>query len=172
MHSTSFVKRILSMGFLSVVLIAPVAQAQALPAGVHFGMTINELQAVQPEVQRVTKPQHLAGGLTGNWHGAPVVVAGLPFDLTFFFADSQLRRVEFLASTEPRTHLNATAFDALVAWGRSTFGPELGSSDPGGKYAAWVSGDVDVYAQSAIGPHQASVRLVYKEQQRKDGQSL
>jgi len=172
MHFNFFAKRLLSMGVVLAFLPTPVVQAQALPPGVHFGMTIDELQAVQPTVQRIVKPQRLAGGLTGDWRGTPVVVAGLPFDLTFFFATRHLRRVEFLASTSTHTDSGTGAFNALVDWGRSVFGPELGSSDPGGKYAAWVTGDIDVYAQNAWSSLRSNVRLVYKEQGRKDDHSL
>lgn len=172
MHFTLLAKRLLPIGCLSICLSAPALHAQALPSGVHFGMTIDELQAVQPAVQRVIKPQHLAGGLSGNLRGDPVVVAGLPFDLTFFFADRKLRRIEFLASVQPQTDSGTTAFKAIVEWGRGVFGPESGSSDPSGKYAAWVAGDVDVYAQSASSPLRENVRLVYKAQEHRDDRNL
>lgn len=172
MYFTFPAKIFLSMSCLAICLVAPAVHSQSLPSGVHFGMTVDELQAVQPAVQRVKRPQHLAGGLSGSWRGEPVVVAGLPFDLTFFFADTKLRRVEFLASVQPQTASSAAAFRAIVNWGRGVFGPESGSTDPSGKYAAWVTGDVDVYAQSAFSPLRENVRLVYKEQDHRDDRNL
>ena len=66
----------------------------------------------------------------------------------------------------------SAAFAEIVAWGRQSFGPELGSNDPGSAYAAWVQGDLDVYVQRTSDPRHASVRLVYKARQLKDASEL
>jgi hypothetical protein len=52
------------------------------------------------------------------------------------------------------------------------FGNELASRDPGSAYAAWVSNDTDVYVQQVSDPRRASVRLVYKARQLRDGSEL
>jgi hypothetical protein len=148
------------------------AQAQALPAGVRLGMTAGELQSVLPALERVARPQRLAGGLAGTWHGAPGLVAGLPFETTWFFAGAQLRRVEFAANTQGQRDLGAGAFDEIVAWGRGVFGPELASRDNGSEIAAWVDGDTDVYVQHVADALRASVRLVYKARVVKDASEL
>ncbi len=154
------------------LLAAGALHAQALPSGVHFGMTAEELQATLPGVERVQHPQHLAGGLAGSWRAPATMVAGLLFEPVYFFAGSQLRRVEWVASADALPDLGAAAFARIVAWGRSNFGPELASSDPGSAYAAWVQGDTDVYAQRTSDPRRTSVRLVYKERQLKDASEL
>lgn len=141
-----------------------------MPSGVRFGMSSQELQAVVP-VERIARPQRLAGGLAGSWRTAPMTVAGLPFESTFFFSGDELKRVEYVAAGGDPAGV-ATAFAELVRWGREQFGPELGSSDPGSAYAAWVQGDTDIYAQHTVDPRRASVRLVYKARQLKDGSAL
>lgn len=146
--------------------------AQALPAGVRFGMSAEELQAVLPGLDRVHRPQRLAGGLAGTWHAVPVKFAGVFFEPVFFFAGGELRRVEWVAAADALPDLGAAAFADIVAWGRSSFGPELGSTDPGSAYAAWVRGDTDVYAQRTSDPRHASVRLVYKAREVKDASEL
>ncbi|WP_307690506.1 hypothetical protein [Variovorax ginsengisoli] len=151
------------------------AHAQALPAGVRLGMSAEELRSALPDVERVARPQRLAGGLAGTWRAAPVALAGLPFDLTFFFADGQLQRIEYAAAAQPvqtEPDRGAAAFAQLLDWGRATFGPEVGARDPGSAYAAWVAGDADVYLQRTDGARGASVRLVYKLRQLKDGSAL
>jgi hypothetical protein len=120
----------------------------------------------------VARPQRLSGGLVGNWHAAPVEMAGLMFELTFFFAASELRRVEYVATAQATPDSGASAFAALVQWGRGVFGTELASRDPGTAYAAWVSNDTDVYVQQVSDPRRASVRLVYKARQLRDGSEL
>lgn len=148
------------------------ACAQSLPPGVRLGMTADELQGALPDAERVARPQRLAGGLAGSWRGAPMQVAGLPFEPTFFFAGGALQRIEYLAAAQTAPDAGAAAFAELVNWGRERFGRELGSNDPGSAYAAWTQGDTDVYVQHTLDPRRASVRLVYKARQLKDGSQL
>lgn len=156
----------------AALLAAGALHAQSLPPGVRLGMSAEELQAAVPAAQRVPRPQRLSGGLVGNWHGAPVEMAGLLFEPTFFFAASELRRVEYVATAQATPDNGASAFAALVQWGRGAFGAELASRDPGSAYAAWVSNDTDVYVQQVSDPRRASVRLVYKARQLRDGSEL
>lgn len=157
----------------STLLLAVTAlHAQALPAGVRFGMSAEELHAALPDLERVQRPQRLAGGLAGTWHATPTKFAGVVFEPVFFFAGGELRRVEWVAAADALPDLGAAAFAEIVAWGRGSYGPELSSNDPGSAYAAWVSGDMDVYAQRTSDPRHASVRLVYKARQLKDASEL
>ncbi|MFM9926476.1 hypothetical protein VLK31_26045 [Variovorax sp. H27-G14] len=159
----------------AALLAAGALHAQALPPGVRLGMSAEQLHAVLPAAERVPRPQRLGGGLVGNWRAAPVEMAGLLFEPTFFFAASELRRVEYVANlqaTQATPDNGASAFAALVQWGRASFGTELASRDPGSAYAAWVSNDTDVYVQQVSDPRRASVRLVYKARQLRDGSEL
>ena len=157
---------------ISFFLAAGAAHAQSLPPGVRLGMTVNELQGALPTVERVARPQRLAGGLAGSWRGAPTQVAGLPFEPTFFFAGGVLQRVEYAAAAQGAPDAGAAAFADIVNWGRERFGRELGSNDPGSAYAAWTDGDTDIYVQHTLDARRASVRLVYKARQLKDGSQL
>jgi len=154
------------------IFAAQALRAQALPAGVRLGMSADELRTAMPTAQRVQRPQRLAGGLLGSWQSSPVSMAGLAFEPTFFFAGSQLQRVEFVASAEALSDGGAAAFAELVRWGRAAFGSELASNDPGTAYAAWTSGDADVYVQHVRDARRASLRLVYKARQVRDGSEL
>ncbi|CAN7449549.1 hypothetical protein [Variovorax paradoxus] len=156
----------------AAVFAAGALHAQALPPGVRLGMTAVELQAAMPTIERVPRPQRLAGGLVGGWQGAPVSMAGLVFEPTFFFADSQLRRVEYLASASAVPDGGAAAFAELLRWGRAAFGAELASNDPGSAYAAWTHEDADVYLQHVRDARRGGVRLVYKARQLRDGSEL
>jgi hypothetical protein len=165
-------RSIRALGAVALLTLAGALHAQALPAGVRLGMTADELRAALPGVERVHRPQRLAGGLVGTWHAAPALIAGLAFEPVFFFAGDELKRVEWSAAADAQPDLGAAAFSGIVAWGRSNFGPELGSSDPGSAYAAWVQGGTDIYAQRISDPRRASVRLVYKARQVKDASEL
>jgi hypothetical protein len=144
-----------------------------LPTGVRLGMTVAELQsAALPGLERVARPQRLAGGLAGSWHAAPTVIAGLPFEPIFYFAGGALRRMEWVADAAAQPDLGATVYAGLVTWGRDAFGAELASNDPASAYTAWVQGDTDIYAQRTSDPRHASVRLVYKVRQVKDASEL
>jgi hypothetical protein len=169
--SFSILLRALAMS--ATLFAAGAPHAQALPPGVRLGMSAEELQAALPAAERVQRPQRLSGGLVGSWRAAPVEMAGLLFEPTFFFAASELRRVEYVASAQSASDAGSAAFAALVQWGRGAFGNELSSRDPGSAYAAWVSSDTDIYVQQQSGdPRRASVRLVYKARQLRDGSEL
>lgn len=172
MLSISLPRLIRTLCALGLLAAAGVLHAQALPSGVRLGMTADELRAALPGLERVQRPQRLAGGLAGTWRAAPTTMAGLRFEPVFFFAGGELRRVEWAAATDAQPDRGAAAFAEIIAWGRSNFGPELGSSDPGSAYAAWVQGDTDVYAQRISDPRHASVRLVYKSRQLRDASEL
>jgi hypothetical protein len=161
-----------AFGAAAFLIATVAAHGQALPSGVRLGMSSEALQAALPGVERVHRPQRLAGGLAGNWHAAPTTLAGLSFERVFFFAGDELRRMEWVAAADAQPDLGAAAFAELVAWGRSRFGGELSSNDPGSAYAAWVDGDADVYVQRTSDPRRASVRLVYKTRHVKDGSEL
>jgi len=167
--SSSFLR---ALAASAIFFAAGALHAQALPPGVRLGMTADELQAALPAAERVHRPQRLTGGLLGSWRATPVEMAGLVFEPTFFFAASELRRVEYVATAQAAPDNGASAFAQLVQWGRGVFGNELASRDPGSAYAAWTSGDADVYVQQVSDPRRASVRLVYKARQLRDGSEL
>lgn len=147
--------------------------AQELPPGVALGMTPDGLRAAVPTVERVARPVRIAGGLVGNWRGERAFIAGLLFEPTFYFADGELRRVEWVAQPEADGDRGTAAYAELLAWGRSRFGAEMASRDPGSELASWVAGDADVYAQRIDDARRApSVRLVYKLRQLKDASQL
>lgn len=148
-----------------LVLLACAAGAQALPGGVALGMSPQELRLAQPTLVPLRHPPQLAGGLVGKWSGPAVDVAGVALAPTFFFADDQLERVEYLAAADA----GAQAFDALLAWGRGAWGQELASRGPEGDYATWTTDALDVYLQRTGA---GQVRLVIKRHAEKDASEL
>lgn len=153
-----------------LALAVSAAQAQSLPEGVRWGMSAQDLRAALPAVQPVVRPQRLSGGLVGAWSGAPVSVGGVALAPVFYFSADHLRRVEYSAQTDAQS--GEHAFDALIAWGRRSFGPEQASAGGEGRYAAWMQGDLDIYAQRVDRREGASVRLVYALHERKDDSVL
>ncbi|PUA99680.1 hypothetical protein C8C99_4569 [Acidovorax sp. 107] len=147
------------------------APLQPLPAGVELGMGADALREAVPSAARVPRPQRLAGGLAGLWRLEPVVIAGLSGAQTFFFGGRELRRVEFVADASDLADGGAAAFGALLAFGRSTYGPETAANDPSGTYAAWTSGGLELYAQRVPAPR-ATVRWVIKQSEGKDASEL
>jgi hypothetical protein len=155
---------------LSISAMLPVAlHAQEMPAGVVLGMSAEELRRVVPPLEKVRRPQRMAGGLVGAWRSPDVQVLGLNGEQTFFFAHDRLDRVEFVGSA-PDEPGNAQAFDRIVAWGRSLYGQEIAAADAGARYAEWTAGDTEVYAQYR-GAH-AGVRLVYRLRADRDASQL
>ena len=150
------------------LLLAIAAHAQALPGAVELGMTVQQLQQAVPGLRGVAHPAHLAGGLVGSWSGPVTVLAGVALAPTYFFAEGQLRRIESLASSDA----DAQAYDALLAWGRTAWGPELASAGPEGTYATWSSDLLDAYLQRTEDARRPQLRLVVKLHAGKDAGEL
>lgn len=153
---------------LILSLLPAFAQAQALPGGVQLGMTVPQLQQAVSALRPVARPARLAGGLVGGWSGPVVDVAGVALVPTFFFAEAQLRRIEYLAAGDD----GAAGFDALLAWGRAAWGAELAARNPEGAYASWSSDELDVYLQLAQAAQRPQLRLVIKRRVLKDASEL
>jgi len=156
----------------AVLAVSATASAQSLPAGVHLGMTPDELRAAVPEAQRVARPSRFAGGSTGSWGGASTTFAGLDFSPAFFFAGRRLQRVEWTSDVGDVPERAAAAFAELLTWGRAQFGAEIASHDPGSVSASWSTADTDIYLQHVDRTGHAAVRLVYKIRRLKDASTL
>lgn len=143
------------------------AIAPPLPGGVALGMTVPQLQQVQPALKRVPHPARLAGGLVGSWSGSAVAVAGLALTPTFYLSDGQLQRVEYLAREG-----GPAAFAALLAWARASWGVELAATDAESASASWSTDDMDAYLQLASPGPGGPVRLVVKHRVLKDASEL
>ena len=152
----------------AVSLCAALAHAQALPGGATLGMSAGQLQQAVPALRAVPHPARLAGGLVGRWAGPPVRLAGVELAPTFFFADDQLQRVEYVATPGDVER----GFEALLAWGRAAWGAELSSQGPEGNYANWTAADTDVYLQQAASARGVQLRLVVKRRILKDASEL
>ncbi|HEY1231225.1 MAG TPA: hypothetical protein VGF26_28315 [Ramlibacter sp.] len=154
-----------------VAALLPVAAAAAgpgsLPGGSGLGMTVPELQRVEPALKRVPHPARLAGGLVGSWSGTAIDLAGLTVSPTYFFAEGQLQRIEFLARDR-----GPVAYAALLAWARAAWGAELAAADPGSAYASWSMEGFDAYLQLASPAPAGQVRLVVKQRVVKDASEL
>jgi hypothetical protein len=144
------------------------AHAQDLPQAVQMGMSPQQLRQTVPGLQPVHRAVHLPGGLVGSWTGPPAALAGVAMTPTYFFGDGELRRIEYLAPPDA----NAQAYEALLAWGRNAWGPELASQGPEGSYATWSSDALDVYLQRTNDARGPQLRLVVKQHVGKDASEL
>lgn len=139
---------------ISLAILAAAAHAQALPGGAQLGMSAQQLRDAVPALERVARPVRMAGGLVGSWRGPAVDLGGVWLAPTYFLAEGELRRVEYLAPPD--------TYEALLAWGRSTWGPELASQGSEGAYATWTAGTTQAYLQQTGGAQRPQVRLVVK----------
>jgi hypothetical protein len=159
-------RRAVALACLAALLAS--AHAQALPDAVQLGMTPQQLRQAVPALQPVHRPVRLAGGLVGSWTGPPAALAGVAVAPTYFFADGELRRIEYLAPADADGH----AYEALLSWGRRTWGPELASQGPEGAYATWNSDAMEVYLQRTGDARRPQLRLVIKATAGKDASEL
>jgi hypothetical protein len=159
-------RRALALACLAALLSG--AHAQDLPDAVQLGMTPQQLRQAVPGLQPVHRPVRLAGGLAGSWTSPPAALAGVAMAPTYFFADGELRRIEYVAPPDA----DAQAWNALLAWGRKAWGPELASQAPEGAYATWNSDRMEVYLQRTGDARRPQLRLVIKAVEGKDASEL
>lgn len=155
---------------LALLLAAGSVQAQALPAGVRFGMTLEQLQQATGPLERLPGARRTAAGVGGSWRGPATLLAGLPFEQTFVFARGHLARIEYFTSAQALADGGVAAFEQLVADGRQAYGAENRTRDPAGEYATWSLPGQDVYVQRTVGP--AGIRMVLAERQQRDDSAL
>ena len=146
-----------------ILLLPAVACAQPVPGGFTLGMSPAQLQQADASLTRIPRPVRLAGGLVGNWSGSALQLANMTLTPTFYFAEGELRRVEYLARDG-----GAATYEALLAWGRAKWGQELASNAPEGAYATWDTPELQAYLQLSG----AQVRLVTKKRVLKDASEL
>ena len=91
--------------------------AQGLPAGVALGMTASDLTRLVPQLERVRHPPRMSGGLVGTWRSKRIQMFGMIGQQTYYFADDQLRRVEFVGAVED-AESDAEVFDRLIGKSR------------------------------------------------------
>lgn len=130
-------------------------------------MNVQQLRKAVPALKALRRPVRLAGGLVARWSGPAAAIAGVTLVPTYFFAGGELRRVEYLA-----TNAGASAFAALLHWGRASWGVELATQDPGAASASWSTDDMDIYLQHASGAQVPRLRLVVKRRALKDASEL
>ncbi|WP_239024241.1 hypothetical protein [Ramlibacter humi] len=163
--------RFLSRAARTLIALAAFACATSiagpLPGGLSLGMTVPEMQQAQPGLKRVPHPARLAGGLVGSWSADEVRLAGVALLPTFYIADGQLARVEYLAREG-----GPASYSSLLAWARGTWGAELASNAPEGSYASWEGEEVDAYLQLANTAAGPQTRLVIKRRVLKDASEL
>ncbi|MBK0394829.1 hypothetical protein [Ramlibacter algicola] len=152
-------RTVLGLAALAALLVATPVRAQVLPGGAQLGMTPEQLQQAVPTLraERARAPR----GFTAAWSATGIDLAGVPLTASFAMADGQVQRIEYLAAP--------AAYDALLQWGRATFGPEMASNGPEGQYASWSNDALDAYLQRTDG---SPVRLVVKRRILKDASEL
>jgi len=142
-----------------------VAAVQAGPA--QLGMTLAELQAVYPSLERMPRPVMAPHGLRGQWRLTDTLVAGLPFETIFFFRGQRVQRIEQLGAEEAQPCAPQQAFAAVVnATGLGYGGGQSGMD------AFGTAGGADVSAHLQITSAACAIRVVYKPTVLKDGSTL
>ena len=149
-------------------LLSATSHAQSLPDGVELGMTVAQLQQAVATLKPVPRPVRMAGGLVGSWTSQAVTIAGIEVAPTYFFANGQLRRIEYLAPSP----VDEMSYDAVLAWARAQWGAELSSQGSEGAYANWAQGDVDAYLQRVGATQPSQLRLVVKRRVLKNANEL
>jgi hypothetical protein len=163
-----FVGALLVAAAAGLASVAHAANPPALPGAGQLGMSLAQLRQAVPQLRPLPHAIRLAGRLVGGWSAPAVLLAGVALTPTYFFADGELRRVDYSAAPDDSTD---AGFSALREWGRSAWGPELDSSGPEGSYASWSADDLDAYLQRAAA-RPSALRLVMKVRAIKDASEL
>ena len=153
---------------LSFCLCAP-AHAEPAVDAAPLGMTLAELQAAYPTLQRMARPVLAPHGLRGQWRLADAQVAGLSFETTFFFQGQRVQRIEQLRVDAAQPCTQQDEFAAVVNATGLRYGAGVG---PQGMDAFATVGDADVSAHLQASSAACSIRIVYKPTLLRDASTL
>jgi len=145
------------------------AQAQPAADAAPLGMTLAELQAAYPGLQRMARAVVAPHGLRGQWRLADAQVAGLSFETTFFFQGQRVQRVEQLRAGAAQPCSQQEEFAAVVQATGLQFGSGFG---PQGVDAFGTVGEADVSAHLQATAASCAIRIVYKPTVLRDASTL
>ena len=169
-----FLRAGVMLAFSFCVSLCALTSAQAEPASdaASLDMTLAELQAAYPTLQRMARPVIAPHGLRGQWRLAETQVAGLPFETTFFFQGARVQRIEQLRSDLPGPCAPEGEFAAVVrATGLQDGAGGMGLA-PQGLDAFGTVGDADVSAHLQASAGACAIRIVYKPTVLRDASTL
>jgi len=148
------------------------AHAQPVANASQLGMTLPELQAAYPSLQRVARPTVAPHGLRGQWRLADTRIAGLPFETTFFFQGQRVQRIEQLRVDDTQPCAQKTEFATVVSATGLQYGGGLSGMAPTSLDAFGTAGDADVSAHLQVSAAMCSIRVVYKPTVLRDASTL
>lgn len=149
-----------------------VAQAQPAADAGALGMTLAELQAAYPSLQRMARPVIAPHGLRGQWRLADTQVAGLSFETTFFMQGQRVQRIEQLRIDSAPPCAQQEEFAAVVSATGLQYGGGLTGFASTGVDAFGTAGAADVSAHLQVSASTCSIRIVYKPTVLKDASTL
>ena len=148
------------------------ARAQAAVDAAPLGMTLGELQAAYPALQRMARPVVAPHGLRGQWRLAETQVAGLSFETTFFIQGQRVQRIEQVRVDAAQPCAQQDEFAAVVKAAGLQYGASSAGLSPQGMDAFGAVGDADVSAHLQASSAACSIRIVYKPTQLRDASTL
>lgn len=148
------------------------AHAQTTAGAGQLGMTLNELRAAYPSLQRVARPVVAPHGLRGQWQVADSQVAGLPFETTFYMQGQRVQRIEQLRTGAAQPCAQQDEFSAVVGATGLQYGGGLTGFASTGIDAFGTVGAADVSAHLQVSAERCSIRIVYKPTALKDASTL
>ncbi|MDB5849513.1 MAG: hypothetical protein JWP29_3265 [Rhodoferax sp.] len=155
-----------SMGVGTLAHAEPAADAAPL------GMTLAELQAAYPALQRMAHPVVAPHGLRGQWRLTDTQVAGLAFETTFFFQGQRVQRIEQLRADAAPPCTQQGEFGAVVSATGLQYGAGSAGFAPQGLDAFGTVGDADVSAHLQASAGSCAIRIIYKPTVLRDASTL
>jgi hypothetical protein len=148
------------------------AQAQPVAGAGQLGLSLAALQAAYPSLQRLPHPVVAPRGLRGQWRLTDTLLAGLPFETTFFFSGQRVLRIEQVHVDDAQACAPQQAFAAVVNATGLGYGAGSSGFGPTGVDAFGTSGAADVSAHLRMTGAGCAIRVVYKPTVLKDGSTL
>ncbi|WP_157900330.1 hypothetical protein [Rhodoferax koreensis] len=158
--------------FLSATTAWSMARAQPAADAAALGMTLAELQAAYPTLQRVARPVVAPHGLRGQWRLDDRQIAGLPFETTFFMQGQRVQRIEQLRIDTSQPCAQQDEFSAVVHATGLQYGGGVTGFASTGVDAFGTVGDADVSAHLQVSAAMCSIRVVYKPTVLRDASTL
>lgn len=161
-------KYVFAITLLIILLFASSVRAQTLWHGTEYGMTLEQAEALVPNVVRPLKPKHRSDGSEELLRLEDVTLVDKHFSASFFFSDGKL--IEVTLSLEDGHNFDSAmrVFDSLVESLRAKHGPEIIRHAMKGSFtnianATWLSGQTNITLfATSVGQNDATLNINYQ----------
>lgn len=162
---------------LALLALPPLASAQSLWSGTEYGMSVDQVKSVVPNVTTPSSPSRLGDGAQELLRLENVEIVNKRFAASFYFITGKLTQVTLSLEKGHTFHGALLVFDSLTEALRAKYGREINRDIKRGVLnratATWMAGrtNINVLVMS-VGEDDALLNINYQVRVAQDADKL